>query len=88
MSALVTFKPVSLALRDGQESGRLVFADDLLVAVVAQDAGRWRIRAGFGRCADGPREGFATLQDISVWIGTLLGWREAVAVCPARYPST
>ncbi|MBF9234539.1 hypothetical protein [Microvirga alba] len=75
METLVSFKPVHLAVRSGGENGRLVFAGDWLVAVIAQvddphssRPHQWIIRAGFGPCATDRGRAFNTLQEVSVWI--------------------
>ncbi|MGO4570834.1 hypothetical protein [Microvirga sp. 2TAF3] len=87
MNSVVSFKPVFLATRDGGKSGRLVFAGDRLMAILVQAedrdlqgdySGRWLVRVGFGPCSVPPADGFATLQEVSVWVSGLIGWDDAV----------
>jgi hypothetical protein len=61
--------------------GRLVFMGDSLMAVLAEaqhggpgsQTGPWRVEAGFGPCSDPPPGGFATLQEVSVWVSRVAG---------------
>lgn len=80
-NSVVSFEPVVLAAPHGEEAGRLVFRGHRLMAILVEDidhdrgtegAGRWRVRTGFGPCADPPHEGFATLQEVSVWVSGLV----------------
>lgn len=81
MRSVVSFQPVPLPSPHGTMMGRLVFMGDSLMAVLAEaqrggpesQSGSWRIEAGFGPCSDPPPDGFATLQEVSVWVSRVAG---------------
>jgi hypothetical protein len=77
VNSVVSFKPVLLATLEKAASARLVFAGDRLVAILVQDEGRsraqgasgqWSVAAAFGPCSHPDCDGFATLQEASVWV--------------------
>lgn len=49
-------------------------------ALTSESSGRWFVRAGFGPSSEPHPDGFATLQEVSVWVGSLVGWGDAIAV--------
>ncbi|RDI55102.1 hypothetical protein [Microvirga subterranea] len=81
MRSVVSFRPIPLASLHGVTVGRLVFLGDSLMAVLAEaqrgspgsPSGPWRVEAGFGPCSDPPPDGFATLQEVSVWVSRMAG---------------
>ena len=74
----LTIQPVRLGTGDGEEEGRLVFANDRLVAVLVHLsqqyddlAGLWYLEAGFGPL-DGPEH--PTFRDLDAGrIGSVAG---------------
>jgi len=89
MTPTVTFRPVSLATRKGEESARLVFADERLVAILVPigaegnetKAEGWYLELGFGKCeADGLL--FASLSAAETWVQTRLAGDSTKPVRP------
>ncbi len=70
----ITLKPVRIETGSPDEDGRLVFADDRLVAVLVrlsdqhEEAGKWFLEAAFGRAESGDHPVFADLEDASGWL--------------------
>jgi hypothetical protein len=76
----LTFEPVRVATGGEDEEGRLVFADERLVAVLVRLsdqhdalAGQWFFEAGFGRLDRPNRPIFADLRAAQAWVERRLG---------------
>jgi hypothetical protein len=72
VSGPVTFKPVLVPTSGQTVTGRLVFAGDLMVAVLVpamQELGRgsWIVEAGFGPWSAHRGRRFSSLQEVAVW---------------------
>ena len=78
MAQSISFQPVSVAIGEDGDDGRLIFAAGRLAAVVTrlrsgihrpEDQGKWHIEVGFGPCAFTTNEPlFASLDDVAAWI--------------------
>ena len=75
----LSLQPVRVDTRSADTESYLVFADDLLVAVLVQlsdeygtEAGRWFLEAGFGRIDDPYPPIFADLNEAQAWITSQL----------------
>jgi len=87
----LTFHATRIAVDDCSEDGVLVFADGILIAVLAcleasfygSDRGRWNLEAGFGRCA-GTLTSFADLAAAAAWIAQRIGSDPRAAAASAR----
>jgi hypothetical protein len=85
----ISFQPVSVAIDEDGDDGRLVFADGRLAAVVTrlqsgihrpEDQGKWHVEAGFGPCAFHVSEPlFASLDDVAAWISRCLAEAHVVS---------
>src|SRR5438270_13111270 len=89
MASKITFRPVSLATRKGEEPARLVCADDRLVAILVpisaeeneDQAEGWYLEVGFGKCeADGLL--FASFSAAEAWVQARLTDESAKPVGP------
>jgi hypothetical protein len=77
----LAFRGIRVDTSSSDQEGRLVLADDHLVAVLVRldgaehgsDCGRWLLEAGFGRCADPPVRPFLDLKAAARWIRRRLG---------------
>jgi hypothetical protein len=85
----LTLEPVRVATGAEDEEGRLVFADERLVAVLVRLsdqhdalAGRWFFEAGFGRLDSPNRPIFADLRATQAWIERRLGEPGALGGAP------
>ncbi|MGQ7792834.1 hypothetical protein ACUN0C_10535 [Faunimonas sp. B44] len=70
----ITLKPVRIETGSPDEDGRLVFADDRLVAILVrlsdqhEAAGKWFLEAAFGPAETGDHPVFADLDAASTWL--------------------
>ena len=73
---VITFEPLAIDTSSADQDGRLVFADDILEAVIVQlgskysgiaKPGDWFLEAGFGACS-GSGEIFRSLDEVRAWV--------------------
>ncbi len=72
----LAFQPVQVNTASRDVEGRLVLADDQLVAVLVrldgEEHGRlcgsWHLEAGFGPCCESVRKPFRDLRDAERWV--------------------
>jgi hypothetical protein len=74
----ITLAPVRVGTDTADEVGRLVFAEDRLVAVLVRlaeghdEAGHWFLEHGFGRLGVPVPPTFSDLQAAEIWIASRL----------------
>ena len=76
----LSVQPIQVGTTCDDEDGRLVLAEDRLVAVLVRledvmldgARGRWHLEAGFGRCTGAQPAPFADLEEATAWVAARL----------------